>query len=160
MATTNRTPHSQPAHTNLHASFAKLAVPAEEEMAGRSGRLYGLYDRSGGRLLTVRASVARLAVANRWADGRRMESEQVGWVNLGRAHGAQAGDGNLQQNMSADCKGVVMRLGALRADTAKAAARLGKMRTRLAAGEKPNRKRMACLIAVYDAEPLGGARTT
>jgi hypothetical protein len=55
--------------------------------------------------------------------------------------------------LSADCKGIVMRPGALRAATAKAAARLGKMRTRLSAGEKPNRKRMACLVTVYDAEP-------
>jgi hypothetical protein len=55
--------------------------------------------------------------------------------------------------MSADCKGIVMRPGALRAATAKAAARLGKMRTRLSAGEKPNRKRMAALVTVYDAEP-------
>jgi hypothetical protein len=55
--------------------------------------------------------------------------------------------------MSCDCKGIVMRLEALRAATAKAAAKLGKMRTRLSAGEKPNRKRMACLVTVYDAEP-------
>ena len=43
--------------------------------------------------------------------------------------------------------------GALRAATAKAATRLGKMRARLTAGEKPNRKRMATLVTVYDAEP-------
>jgi hypothetical protein len=55
--------------------------------------------------------------------------------------------------LSADCKGIVMPPGALRAATAKAAARLGKMRTRLASGEKPNRKRMAALVTVYDAEP-------
>ena len=53
--------------------------------------------------------------------------------------------------LSADSKGIVMRPGALRAATAKAAARLGKMRTRLTAGEKPNRKRMATLVTVYDA---------
>jgi hypothetical protein len=46
-----------------------------------------------------------------------------------------------------------MRPGALRAATAKAAAKLGKMRTRLSAGEKPNRKRMATLVTVYDAVP-------
>jgi hypothetical protein len=46
-----------------------------------------------------------------------------------------------------------MRPGALRAATAKAAARLGKMRTRLSAGEKPNRRRMAALVTVYDAGP-------
>jgi len=55
--------------------------------------------------------------------------------------------------ISADAKGVVMRPGALRPATAKAAARRGRMRTRLAAGEKPNRKRMATLACVYDAEP-------
>ncbi len=55
--------------------------------------------------------------------------------------------------ISADAKGVVMRPGALRPATAKAAARQGKMRTRLTAGEKPNRKRMATLACVYDAEP-------
>ena len=55
--------------------------------------------------------------------------------------------------LSADSKGIVMRPGALRAATARAAARLGKMRTRLTAGEKPNRKRMATLVTVYDAEP-------
>jgi hypothetical protein len=46
-----------------------------------------------------------------------------------------------------------MRPEALRAATAKAAAKLGKMRTRLASGEKPDRKRMATLVTVYDAGP-------
>jgi hypothetical protein len=55
--------------------------------------------------------------------------------------------------ISADAKGIVMRPGALRAATARAATRLGKMRTRLSSGEKPNRKRMATLVAVYDADP-------
>jgi hypothetical protein len=53
---------------------------------------------------------------------------------------------------SADAKGVVMQPEALRPATARAAARQGKMRTRLTAGEKPNRKRMATLACVYDAE--------
>jgi len=44
-----------------------------------------------------------------------------------------------------------MRSSALPVATAKAAAKLGKMRTRLAFGEKPNRKRMAALVTVYDA---------
>jgi hypothetical protein len=55
--------------------------------------------------------------------------------------------------LSADGKGIVMRRGALRAAAAKAAAKLGKMRTRLMSGEKPSRKRMAALVTVYDAEP-------
>jgi hypothetical protein len=55
--------------------------------------------------------------------------------------------------ISADAKGIVMRPGALRPATARAAARQGRMRTRLTVGEKPNRKRMATLACVYDAEP-------
>jgi hypothetical protein len=47
-----------------------------------------------------------------------------------------------------------------RGATARAAARLGKMRTRLSAGEKPSRKRMAALVTVYDAESAERARTT
>jgi len=62
--------------------------------------------------------------------------------------------------ISADAKGIVMRPGALRPATAKAAARQGRMRTRLTPGEKPNRKRMATLACVYDAEPARAARTT
>jgi hypothetical protein len=55
--------------------------------------------------------------------------------------------------ISADAKGIVMRPEALRPAAAKAAARQGRMRTRLVAEEKPNRKRMATLACVYDAEP-------
>ena len=55
--------------------------------------------------------------------------------------------------ISADAKGIAMRPEGLRPATAKAAACQGRMRTRLAAGEKPNRKRMATLVCVYDAEP-------
>ena len=46
-----------------------------------------------------------------------------------------------------------MRPQALRPATARAAARQGRMRTRLTAGEKPCRKRMATLTCVYDADP-------
>lgn len=60
--------------------------------------------------------------------------------------------------LSADAKGIVMRPEALRPATAKAAAKAAAratrtFRTRLAAGEKPARKRMATLGAVYDAVP-------
>lgn len=56
--------------------------------------------------------------------------------------------------ISTDGKGVVIRPDSLRDATAKAAAAKGgnAMRTRLAAGEKNNRKRMATLGTVYDAE--------
>ena len=49
--------------------------------------------------------------------------------------------------ISADATGIVIRPGALRPVTARAAARQGKMRTRLTAGEKPNRKRMLAVLA-------------
>jgi len=55
--------------------------------------------------------------------------------------------------ISVDGKGIVMRPEALRAGTARAAKRGRAMRTRLAGGERSNRKRMATLAAVYDAEP-------
>src|SRR6266511_3011475 len=56
--------------------------------------------------------------------------------------------------VSVDGKGVVMRPEALREATLKAAQAkgTGTYRTRLASGEKPARKRMATLGAVYDAE--------
>jgi hypothetical protein len=57
--------------------------------------------------------------------------------------------------LSADGKGIVMRPGALRPATAKAAAgSTTKLATRLSKGEKRNRKRLAEVGAVYDAEPV------
>ena len=54
--------------------------------------------------------------------------------------------------ISADAKGIVIRPEALRPRAARAAARQGRMRTRLVSGEKHSRKRMATLACVYDAE--------
>lgn len=57
--------------------------------------------------------------------------------------------------LSADGKGIVMRPDALRPGTAKAAAAAtGKLKTRLSKGEKPNRKRMAEVGALYDVAPV------
>jgi len=56
--------------------------------------------------------------------------------------------------LSADGKGIVMRADALRASTAKAArAASPKLKTRLSRGEKPNRKRIAEVGAVYEITP-------
>jgi len=54
--------------------------------------------------------------------------------------------------MSADAKGVVMRHEALREPTARAQASK-KLTTRLSAGEKSNRKRMAEVVSVFDSVP-------
>ncbi|MDP9250285.1 MAG: ISKra4 family transposase, partial [Chloroflexota bacterium] len=57
--------------------------------------------------------------------------------------------------ISCDGKGIVMRPGALRPATAKAAASTNpKLATRLSKGEKRNRKRLAEVGAVYDATPV------
>lgn len=57
--------------------------------------------------------------------------------------------------LTCDGKGVVMRPDALRAPTAKAAAAAAPhLATRVSAGEKTNRKRMAELVCVYDAVPV------
>jgi len=62
--------------------------------------------------------------------------------------------------LSADGKGIVMRPGALRPATAKAAAAgVPKLATRLSKGEKANRKRMATVGAVYDLTPVPRAPT-
>ncbi|MFE3003410.1 ISKra4 family transposase [Nocardia sp. NPDC059246] len=56
--------------------------------------------------------------------------------------------------LSADAKGIVMRPDSLREPTRRAAARATPVfRTRLGPGEKSNRKRMATLACVYDAQP-------
>lgn len=56
--------------------------------------------------------------------------------------------------ISADARGIVMRPDGLRPATQKAAARAKtRFRTRLAPGQKANRKRMATLTVVYDAVP-------
>jgi hypothetical protein len=57
--------------------------------------------------------------------------------------------------LSVDGKGIVMRAEALREATRKAAeTHTGVYATRLVGGEKPNRKRMATLGVVYDADPV------
>ena len=57
--------------------------------------------------------------------------------------------------ISADGKGIVMRPEGLRPATKKAAdQQVHKLKTRLSKGEKKNRKRIAELAVVYDAEPV------
>ena len=71
---------------------------------------------------------------------------------------AAAADGRAVLVISCDGKGVVMRSEALRENTRKAAAcAKTKLKTRLSKGEKPHRKRIAEVGAVYDVVPV--ART-
>jgi hypothetical protein len=65
-----------------------------------------------------------------------------------------APDGNELLVLSCDAKGVVMRHEALREQTrTQAQNSSGKLKTRLSKGEKPNRKRMAEIVTVYELEP-------
>lgn len=143
----------KPGAGNWHPADAALSLPA------------GRHSHSLARLAAIEAArgsfdAARDAVARRCGNvmGKRQLEESV--VNSARDipafYAARIPEPRTPETLvvlSADCKGVVMRPAGLRAATAKAAAKLGKMRTRLASGEKPNRKRMAGLVTVYDAEP-------
>lgn len=68
------------------------------------------------------------------------------------AHLPDPAEPGLALGMSADAKGIVMRTEALRAATAKTAPSR-KLSTRLSAGEKRGRKRMAEVVAVFDVQP-------
>jgi hypothetical protein len=71
-----------------------------------------------------------------------------------QAHSLLQGDDDDVLVISADGKGIVMRPGALRPQTAKAAQRASpKLKTRLSKGEKRNRKRIAEVGAVYEVTP-------
>ena len=143
----------RPGAANYCPADAALSLPA------------GLHSRSLAKLAVLEAArgsfdAAHAAVARRCGPviGKRQLEQSVtgAAIDIPAFYAARIPEPCTSRTlliMSADCKGIVMRPGALRAATAKAAARLGKMRARLAAGEKPNRKRMAALVTVYDAEP-------
>ena len=141
----------KPGSRNYRPADAALSLPGRAALSlpGGAGR-----DRGGPRLVRGRARRGRpplrpgdrQTAARTGRDGRRRR-----YPAFYAARIPQPCTSRTLVVLSADCKGIVMRPGALRAATAKAAARLGKMRTRLTAGEKPNRKRMATLVTVYDA---------
>ncbi|MDQ6797235.1 MAG: ISKra4 family transposase [Actinomycetota bacterium] len=140
---------------NLHPADASLNLPAERYSHGlrelaaieaARGSFDGVVEaigRASGQHLgkrQVEELAARAAVDFEafYAQARRPEAEPTDVVVL-----------------SADGKGIVMRPGALRPATAKAAATaVPKLATRLSKGEKANRKRMATVGAVYDLTPI------
>jgi hypothetical protein len=141
----------KPGAPNWHPADAALSLPS------------GRHSRTLAKLAVIEAARgsfddAREAITRRCGPviGKRQIEESVVHAAAGipafyAARVPQPCTSSTLLVMSAGGKGIVMRPGALRA--AKAAAKLGKMRTRLAAGEKPNRKRTACLATVYDTEP-------
>jgi len=150
----NRLAYRAPEQPNLHPADAALNLPTERQSHG----------------------IRRLAAVEA-ARGSFDETQ----LAIGRATGQKVGKRQLEQLadraavdfeayyakrlppegqpgdllvLSCDGKGIVMRPGALRPQTAKAAAKASpKLKTRLSKGEKSNRKRMAEVGAVYDATP-------
>ena len=150
----NRLAYRQPGHANLYPADALLNLPAESQSHGlrrlaaleaSRGSFEGAHDaverttgqRLGKRQVEELAVLAAVDFDDFYAERKRAAGE----------------DGDLLI-LSCDGKGIVMRPEALRPATAEAAAKADpKLQTRLAPGEKRNRKRVAEIGAVYDAVP-------
>ena len=140
-------------HANLYPADAALNLPAEKHSHGL---------RQLAALEAARGSFDDTAEAIERATGVRLGKRQAEAL-AGRAavdiddfyaqRQPQPGAGREVLVLSADGKGIVMRPEALRPATAKAAATT-KLSTRLSKGEKRNRKRLAEVGAVYDADPV------
>ncbi len=140
--------------SNLHPADAVLNLPVEKHSHGL--RHLAAVESSRGSFDAAVDAVER-------STGQRLGKRQVEQLADRAAVDFQAfyaqrqpttGDVGDVLVLSCDGKGVVMRPGALRPATAKAAANSNpKLATRLSKGEKRNRKRMAEVGAVYDATP-------
>jgi hypothetical protein len=140
----------------LHPADAALSLPAGKHSAGLR-RLAAIE--------AARGSFEQAAAAVERATGVRLGKRQVEELAQAAAVDVPGFYAQIEREtcpdtdilvMTYDGKGVVMRPGALRAATAKAAqaAGRGKLATRLSPGEKNGRKRMAELAGVYDATPV------
>lgn len=140
---------------NLHPADARLNLPAEKHSHGL--RRLAAIEASQGSFDSAVEAIERSTgqhLGKRQAEG--LVARAAVDFNTFYAHRqppATAAADLLV--LSCDGKGVVMRPGALRPATAKAAARTNpKLATRLSRGEKRNRKRMAEVGAVYDTTPV------
>ena len=153
--TVTRRAYREPGRANLHPADAALNLPIEkyshglrhlaaiESARGSFDGAVEAIDRSTGQHLgkrQVEDLASRAAVDfDAFYLQRQAPSGEVGDVQV----------------LSCDGKGVVMRPGALRPATAKAAANTNpRLATRLSKGEKRGRKRMAEVGAVYDITPV------
>jgi hypothetical protein len=140
---------------NLYPADAVLNLPAEKQSHGLA------------RLAATeapRGSFEQAAAAISRATGVRVGKRQAEQLAVAAAadadayyaaHLAAPAASGVLLVMQFDGKGIVMRPGALRAATAKAAAAgRRKLATRLSPGEKNGRKRMAELGCVHDCKPV------
>lgn len=154
--TVTRLAYRQPGRTNLHPADAVLNLPMEKHSHGL---------RHLAAIESSRGSFDGTVEAIERSTGQHLGKRQVEDL-AGRAavdfedfyaqRQAPTGEVGDVLVLSCDGKGVVMRPGALRPATAKAAASTNpKLATRLSKGEKRGRKRMAEVGAVYDTTPVG-----
>ena len=153
--TVRRLAYRRRGHANLYPADAALNLPVEKHSHGLR-RLAAVE--------TSRGSFDGAVEAIERGTGVRLGKRQV--EELAASAAADFADFYNQRRppaggpddvlaLSADGKGIVMRPGALRPATAKAAeASTTKLATRLSKGEKRNRKRMAEVGAVYDITPI------
>jgi hypothetical protein len=148
----DRLAYRQRGCSDLHPADAVLNLPAEMHPHGLR-RLAALEATRGSFAQTVEAigRATRQRIGKRQVEALtvRAAADVVGFYAQRRP---QASADSVVLAMSADAKGVVMRREALRETTAKAQASK-KLTTRLSAGEKSNRKRMAEVVSVFDSVP-------
>jgi hypothetical protein len=153
--TVSRIAYRSPGRPNVHPLDAALNLPEEKHSHGL--RKLAAVESARGSMESAQAAVAR---ATGVTIGKRQMEElaqrAAADVEAFYLHRViePAPDGQ-PLVLTFDGKGIVMRPGALRPATAKAAAAAeGKLATRLSPGEKNGRKRMAELACVYDAVPV------
>jgi hypothetical protein len=153
--TVTRLAYRRRGHANLYPADAALNLPIEKHSHGlrRLAALEaarGSYDDTAGAI--ERATGVRLGKRQAEALAGRAAADVEDFYARRRP---QPGAGREVLVLSVDGKGIVMRPEALRPATAKAAASATtKLSTRLSKGEKRNRKRLAEVGAVYDADPV------
>jgi hypothetical protein len=153
--TVERLAYRAPGVANLYPADAVLNLPAEKHSHGL--RQLAAIESPGGSFDEAAAAIVR-------ATGVRVGKRQVEGLAAAAAvdvlsfyETAKPGPSPDSDPLvlSVDGKGVVMRPESLRESTRRAAASSGhKLATRLSAGEKRNRKRMAEVGAVYDCDPV------
>jgi hypothetical protein len=153
--TVSRIAYRSPGRPNVHVLDAALNLPEEKHSHGL--RKLAAVESARGSAEAAQAAVARATGVNigkrQLEELARRAAADVEAFYLHRVI-EPAPEGHALV-LTFDGKGIVMRPGALRPATAKAAAAAeGKLATRLSPGEKNGRKRMAELACVYDAVPV------
>jgi hypothetical protein len=148
----DRLAYRQRGCSDLHPADAALNLPAEMHSHGLR-RLAAVEATRGsfGQAVAAIGRTTRQRVGKRQVEALTVRAAVDVEGFYGQRRPQACADGVVLA-MSADAKGVVMRREGLREPTAKAQASR-KLSTRLSAGEKSNRKRMAEVVGVFDCVP-------